>query len=424
MFPAPERRPEREFLRNGPPTGRRREAGGGRQRARLSSCGYHTTPPEVRQAEMKPGLSRFFPWRTPRLGAKSPETLGEKVSGGCRGEGETFPWRPPRPLLGARGERVAPESCRAGHLRASSPSRSAVRHGLVGARLAPPRNWPRAAASRRFPPFPARPGPMPPGRRVARRGPSVPSRLRGLRAHRFRAWGAGCVACRRGCALADLRSRLRRPHPASPSIGICPLRPWPSGTAAPPLAPSAAYRGAWRKPSAYLLPELPRSGAGRPGRRRLRRLRRAGRGRARRAAQARRAFGRMHGRAGAERAAGRRPMRRRAVPAPPETPDEPSRRRPTDGGPAGRRLGARNTEARGLPRGRRPSTTGCRATPTAGAGKTGVCPRPRRPAMRPFGAVLPPPCSAPRTGPQRRAARGLSGPIRPFPGVDEPRIDR
>ena len=44
----------------------------------------------------------------------------------------------PRPLLGARGERAAPESCRAGHLRASSPSRSAVRHGLVGARLRRP----------------------------------------------------------------------------------------------------------------------------------------------------------------------------------------------------------------------------------------------------------------------------------------------
>ena len=51
----------------------------------------------------RPGLSRFFPWRTPRLGAKSPETLGEKVSGGCRGEGETFPWRPPAPARRARG---------------------------------------------------------------------------------------------------------------------------------------------------------------------------------------------------------------------------------------------------------------------------------------------------------------------------------
>ena len=49
-----------------------------------------------------------------------------------------------------------------------------------------------------------------------------------------------------------------------------------------------------------------RSGAGSPGRGRLRRLRRAARGRARRAAQARRAFGGMHGRAGRERAAGRR----------------------------------------------------------------------------------------------------------------------
>ena len=64
-----------------------------------------------------------------------------------------------RSPLAARGKRVAPESCRAGHLHASSPLRSAVRHGLVDSRLAPPRNWPRAAASRRFPPFPARTGP-------------------------------------------------------------------------------------------------------------------------------------------------------------------------------------------------------------------------------------------------------------------------
>ena len=120
---------------------------------------------------------------------------------------------------------------------------------------APPRNWPRAAASRRFSPFPARPGRMPPGRRVFRLGPSVPSRLRGLRGHRFRAWGAGCGAWRRGCARNALRPRLRRSHPASPSIGICPLRPWPSGTAWPPLTPSPAYRGMWRNPSIFLLPE-------------------------------------------------------------------------------------------------------------------------------------------------------------------------
>ena len=85
----------------------------------------------------------------------------------------------PRPLLGARGKRAAPESCRAGHLRASSPSRSAVRHGLVGAR--------------------------------------------------------------------------------------------------PPRAPSPAYRGAWGTASVFLPPDLPRSGAGSPERRRLRRLRRAAR---------------------------------------------------------------------------------------------------------------------------------------------------
>ena len=45
-----------------------------------------------------------------------------------------------------------------------------------------------------------------------------------------------------------------------------------------------------------------------------------------------------------------------------------------------------------------------------------VCPRPRRPAMRPFGAALPPPCSAPRTGPQRRAARGAFRPKTPVSG--------
>ena len=83
-----------------------------------------------------------------------------------------------------------------------------------------------------------------------------PLRLRGLRTHRFRAWGPGCGACRRGCALADLRSRRCRPHPDSPSIGICVLRPWPSGTAHPPFAPSPAYRGAWGKASVFLPPGL------------------------------------------------------------------------------------------------------------------------------------------------------------------------
>ena len=38
----------------------------------------------------------------------------------------------------AQEERAAPEGCRAGHLQASSPSRSAVRHGLLGARLRRP----------------------------------------------------------------------------------------------------------------------------------------------------------------------------------------------------------------------------------------------------------------------------------------------
>ena len=83
---------------------------------------------------------------------------------------------------------------------------------------APPRNWPRAAASRRFPPFPARPGQMPPGRRVSRCGRSVPS---------------GCGACARidsapggpDAAHADgaepsptcvrgFAARIRAPHPS------------------------------------------------------------------------------------------------------------------------------------------------------------------------------------------------------------------
>ena len=43
-----------------------------------------------------------------------------------------------------------------------------------------------------------------------------------------------------------------------------------------------------------------------------------------------------------------------------------------------------------------------------------VCPRPRRLAMRPFGAVLSPPCSAPKTGPHgaawgRRGPQGAAG---------------
>ena len=97
------------------------------------------------------GLSRIFSGRAPRTAWKHPQTRGENVPGPCRSTGVTFPPRiPPLPWspLAARGKRVAPESCRTGHLRASSPLRSAVRHGLVVSRLA---SRPRSP-TRRFPP--------------------------------------------------------------------------------------------------------------------------------------------------------------------------------------------------------------------------------------------------------------------------------
>ena len=167
--------------------------------------------------------------------------------------------------------------------------------------------------------------------------PPAPVR-KGLRAHRFCAWGAGCGACRRGCARTALRPRLRRSHPAS----TCAIVGLPGGVG-----------DTLRLPDSRLL----RSGAGSPGRRRVRRLRRLPRGRVRRAAQARRAFGWMHGCAGEERVAGRRPMRRRAVPAPPRWPTsraEHSRRTgaPLEGGwGRGTRKRGGCREAEGRPNG-------------------------------------------------------------------------
>ena len=153
-----------------------------------------------------------------------------------------------RSQLSARGKRVAPESCRTGHLRASSPLRSAVRHGLVDTRLAPPRNLPRAAASRRFSPFPARTGPtkartaglsLRPLRPLAAAGPARPSiprlgaRMRrmpaGLRPHRpavrrsarirspHASESARSAPGPRG--LRRLRSRPRRPTRRFPQPG-------------------------------------------------------------------------------------------------------------------------------------------------------------------------------------------------------------
>ena len=368
----------------------------------------------VRQEQRGAGLSRIFPGRAPRTALKRPQTQGEKVSGLCRNACGTFPPRIPPPL-----QTPGPCSARAGN----GPRRKAAARAICG----PPRPRgvqsatgssvrgcaaPQLASRGRLPalsPVPRAPRPnaaRPTGLSLR---PLRPLRLRGLRAHRFRAWGPGCGACRRGRALADLRSRLRRPHPGSPSIGICALRPWPSGTAHPPLAPSPAYRGAWGTASVFLPPDLPRSGAGSPERRRLRRLRRAARGRARRAAQARRAFGWMHGRAGAERAAGRRaghPLR-------------PAPLAPLAGGPSGLVWGLSSWARRA-----RPAVAEPVAFPESQAKRSRhnprrlrlrtppgmyrpVCPRPRRRAMRPPGAVLPPPSSAPKTGPQRPAAQRL-----------------
>ena len=114
--------------------------------------------------------------RKPRFGAKGPETFAGKVSARARRIGGTF-LRPsprhPRPLSEARGERVAPEDCRAGHLRASSPSRSAVRHGFLGSRLRRPATDLARPPPGRYPPFPARAGRMKPGHRVVSCGVSV-----------------------------------------------------------------------------------------------------------------------------------------------------------------------------------------------------------------------------------------------------------
>ena len=242
--------------------------------------------------------------------------------------------RCPSPRLGsrcplaARGKRVAPESCRAGHLRASSPLRSAVRHGLVGTRLAPPRNWPRAAASRRFPPFPARTGPtqartaglsLRPLRPLAAAGParaSIPrlgARMRrmpaGLRPHR--------PAVRRS-------ARIRSPHASESArsaprprglrrLRSRPRRPTRRFSATRQLAASGPLRSAYAAPKSLdiiicftLLCETWLKSVFHPDAKRC-------------------------GEPGAE-------------------PPPPTRRVP-----AGRRLGARNSEARGLPRGRRPS---------------------------------------------------------------------
>ena len=136
-------------------------------------------------------------------------------------------------------------------------------------------------------------------------------------------------------------------------------------------------------------------------------MRRAFRGRVRRAAQARRAFGRMHGRVAQPR--GRAPPEAsHGVPASRNN-RRAEPRAPPDGNPGGRgpwgaELGRKGAAAK--PEGRPPR---CSATPTADAGQTRVCPRTRRRAMRTAVAVLLPPSSAPATEGQPRPGCGRHG---------------
>ena len=96
-------------------------------------------------------------------------------------------------------------------------------------------------------------------------------------------------------------------------------------------------------------------------------------------------------------AAGCRPMRRRAVPA---SRDDPTSRAANGAGrePLWRGLGGAELGRKGAaakPVGRPP---GCSVMPAEDAGQTGVCPQPRRRAMRLAVVALLPPSYAPETG--------------------------
>ena len=159
--------------------------------------------------------------------------------------------RSPRAGNGSRRKAAARAICGPRHPRGVQPATGSSVRGFAAPQLASRGRLPALSPVPRAP----RPNAARPAVRSLR--PLRPLRLRGLRAHRFRVWGPGCGACRRGCARTALRSRLCRPHPGSPSIGICALRPWPSGIARPALAPSPAYRGAWRSASVSLFPNAP-----------------------------------------------------------------------------------------------------------------------------------------------------------------------
>ena len=106
-------------------------------------------------------------------------------------------------------------------------------------------------------------------------------------------------------------------------------------------------------------------------------------------------------------AAGRRPMRRRAVPASWDGPTSRAAngagREPRWKGLGGAELGRKGADAK--PIGRPP---GCSVMPAEDAGQTGVCPRPRRRAMRLAVAALLPSSSAPETGEPADGDGGLA----------------
>ena len=105
--------------------------------------------------------------------------------------------------------------------------------------------------------------------------------------------------------------------------------------------------------------------------------------------------------------AGRHPMRRRGASASRDGPTSRAAngagREPRWKGLGGAELGRKGADAK--PIGRPP---GCSVMPTEDAGQTGVCPRPRRRAMRLAVAALLPPSSAPETGEPADGAGGLA----------------
>ena len=236
------------------------------------------------------------------------------------------------------------------HPRVSSASRAHPRHGLLDFAPLAPRGWFATDIPRRFLPFPARTGRMRPGRRcVPPASSSCPASGSARPSiHRLAGWRAAhsggatpAPACVRGFA-ARPGLAIRR---------ICPLRPLPSATATPPVPPSPAYCGRCAGPRfpAFCLfhPAAKRCGESRrvtdaaieegvPGK--------VAAGGA--SPQGGRADERARGQS---RAAGRRLMRRRAVPRH-GTARRAEPRTAPDGSPAGGGLGARNSGGRELPR--------------------------------------------------------------------------